>query len=338
MSGRLDGASVLITGGTGSVGHQLVDALLRDGRCDRIRVLSRSDAKQHAMAGRFRDAVSGGRLDFRMGDIRDRDAVVRSARGFNLIAHAAALKIVPSGEESPMEYVRTNILGTDNIVEAALHLDLDHVVAISTEKASAPASVYGASKLCADRVLLAGDRWRDSARTRFSVLRYGNVFGAPGSVVEVFRRQAAAGGLVVTEPEMTRFTITAGEAMGHALWALGDALGGETIVPKCRSFKVADLAEAVAPGLPIEVIGFRPGEKLHEELVTEGEGPNTFDLSARFAVLPQVDQDSAAAYAGASGGVRVAAGFRYASDDPEVLLSGDELSAMLGDAEREGGA
>lgn len=332
MAARLAGASVLITGGTGSVGHQLVDALLRDGRCARIRVLSRSDANQNAMATRFGEAVSHGRLDFRVGDIRDRDALVRSARGFNLLAHAAALKIVPSGEENPMEYVRTNILGTDNIVEAALHLDFDHVVAISTEKASAPASVYGATKLCADRVMLAGDRWRGTASTRFTVVRYGNVFGAPGSVAETFRRQAAAGGLVLTDPEMTRFTITTGEAMSHVLWALDDAPGGEILVPKCHSFRVADLADAVGPGLPRRIVGFRPGEKLHEELVTEGEAPNTLDLGERFAVLSGMDQESSAAYAGVTGGVPVAAGFRYASDDPAVLLSVAEIAALFNGA------
>lgn len=333
MTARLDGASILITGGTGSVGYQLVDALLQDGRCARIRVFSRSDAKQNAMAAHFGDAVRHGRLDFRVGDIRDRDAFSRNARGFNLLVHAAALKIVPAGEDNPMEYVKTNVLGTDNIAAVALDLAFDHVVAISTEKASAPASVYGATKLCADRILLASDRWREPSRTRFTIVRYGNVFGAPGSVAEVFRRQAAAGHLVLTDPEMTRFTITSGEAMRQVLWALDDAPGGEILVPKCRSFRVADLAEAVAPGVPKKVVGFRPGEKLHEELVTEGEGPNTFDLGDSFAVLPQMDEESAAGYVGETGGVRVAMGFRYSSEDPACLLSVDQITAMLSDDE-----
>ncbi len=331
MTTRLDGASILVTGGTGSVGHQIVEALLRDGRCARIRVFSRGDVRQQEMASRFSDAVREGRLDFRVGDVRDREALRSAARSYEILIHAAALKVVPSGESNPMEYVKTNVIGSANVADVAIDLGCAHVVAISTEKANAPASVYGATKLCADRIMLAAGDGRDSIHPRFTVVRYGNVFGSSGSVVEVFQRQAATGSLRLTDPEMTRFTITAQEAMDHVLWVLDNAPGGEIIVPKCRSFRVADLAAAVAPDAARTVTGVRPGEKRHEELITEVDGSSTLDLGARFAILPSGSGELIEAYGQATGGSRVPLGFRFFSGDPEQLLSVPEIVAMLGD-------
>ncbi len=324
------GKSLLITGGTGSFGQRLVQTLLDRHDLARIVVFSRDELKQSQMAQAdhaIRD--SGKRLRFFLGDVRDQDRLRRAMEGIDTVVHAAALKQVPASEYNPMEFVKTNILGAQNVIEAALDTGVKRVVALSTDKAAAPINLYGATKLASDKLFTAANNIKGSRDLRFSVVRYGNVMGSRGSVVPFFLDRAATGLLPITDPTMTRFNISLDEGVALVLWALEQGRGGEILVPKIPSFRIADLAEAIAPNAEHRIVGIRPGEKIHEEMVTSSDSFSTVDLGPYYAILASGDAVIQQRYLEATGATPVAPGFIYSSGTNERFLAVDELRGLI---------
>jgi UDP-N-acetylglucosamine 4,6-dehydratase len=325
----MDGASVLVTGGTGSFGRRFVTTLL--GRYDikRLVVFSRDELKQSEMAQTDLALANGDRLRFFIGDVRDQDRLRRAMEGIDTVVHAAALKQVPASEYNPMEFVKTNILGAQNVIEAALDTAVNRVVALSTDKAAAPINLYGATKLASDKLFTAANNIKGARDLRFSVVRYGNVMGSRGSVVPFFLERAATGVLPITDSTMTRFNISLDEGVDLVLWALEQALGGEILVPKIPSFRITDLAEAIAPNAEHRIVGIRPGEKIHEEMVTSSDSFSTVDLGPYYAILASGDADIQQRYLKATGATPVAHGFTYSSGTNERFLTVDELRGLI---------
>jgi UDP-N-acetylglucosamine 4,6-dehydratase len=318
----LTGKTILVTGGTGSFGSRFIEVVLRDHDPHSVRVFSRDELKQSELARRFADDT---RLRFLLGDVRDLPRLVRATRGVDLIVHAAALKQVPAAEYNPFEAVQTNVVGAENIVAAAIDNDVPLTVSLSTDKAVNPVNLYGATKLCAEKIVTQGNAYAADSPSRFATVRYGNVVGSRGSVVPLFKAQAETGVLTITDDRMTRFWITLDEAVELVLGSLSAIGGGEVFVPKIPSMRVTDLAEALAPGAELRTIGIRPGEKLHELLVTEDESRHSYELPDRYVILPE--------YASwplreVEGGSRIAEGFRYASDTNDRWLSVEQLREM----------
>jgi UDP-N-acetylglucosamine 4,6-dehydratase/5-epimerase len=319
-----NGATILLTGGTGSFGTAFVERALRDLPDSVVRIFSRDELKQSEMQARFRHHEN---LRFFVGDVRNRSRLTRAMQGADIVIHAAAMKQVPACEYNPFEAVQTNILGSQHIVDAAIDTGVRQVVALSTDKAVNPVNLYGATKLCEEKIIVQGNAYAAQSNTVLSCVRYGNVVGSRGSVVPLFRSQAATGRLTITDERMTRFWITLDQAVDLVQFALEHAVGGEVFIPKIPSMRVTDLAEAMAPGLPIDLIGIRPGEKLHEVLITADESRHTIDAGDVYVVLPEhpwwtehprwVD------------GKPVADGFAYASDTNDWWLDSDELRAIL---------
>jgi UDP-N-acetylglucosamine 4,6-dehydratase len=326
----LDGASLLVTGGTGSFGRRFVRTVMERYDLERLVVLSRDELKQSEMAREdyaVRDAKRT--LRFFLGDVRDGDRIRRAMEGIDTVVHAAALKQVPAGEYNPQEFVKTNILGAQNIIDAALDAGVRRVVALSTDKAAAPINLYGATKLVSDKLFISANNikgWRD---LRFSVVRYGNVMGSRGSVVPFFLERAPSGVLPITDPTMTRFNISLDEGVDLVLWALEHSIGGEILVPKIPSFRILDLAEAVAPLARHEIVGVRPGEKVHEEMITSSDSLSTVDLGPYYAILPSGDSELQEAYLASTGAARVEPGFTYSSGTNERFLAVDELRTLI---------
>jgi UDP-N-acetylglucosamine 4,6-dehydratase len=318
----LEGSSILVTGGTGSFGKAFLRYVLDNENPKRVVVFSRDELKQHEVRRMFDDDP---RLRWFIGDIRDRQRLERAMHGVDYVVHAAALKQVDTAEYNPFEYVQTNVNGSQNVVEAAIDQGVKKVVALSTDKASSPINLYGATKLCSDRMFVSANHYAAHHVTRFSVVRYGNVMGSRGSVIPVFRDLAAQGkSLPITDKRMTRFWITLPQAVQFVVDSFDLMAGGELYIPRIPSMKVVDLAEAVAPGSPTHEIGIRPGEKLHEVMLTEDEARHAFDLGDRFVILPQL-----ASWARTDpDGERLPDGFRYSSDNNDRWLTLDELSAM----------
>jgi UDP-N-acetylglucosamine 4,6-dehydratase len=283
---RLDGASVLITGGTGSLGKSLVEYFLNHTKVRRIVVLSRDELKQQHLRMEFQD---DSRLRWFLGDVRDLDRLKRAFHGVDYVIHAAALKQVDTGEYNPMEFIKTNVLGSQNVIDAAIDAGVKRVVALSTDKASSPINLYGATKLTADKLFIAANNFSFAYGTTFSVVRYGNVMGSRGSVIPFFREVAAQGKpLPITDLRMTRFWISIESAVKFVIDSLEMMTGGELYVPRIPSMKIVDLANAVAPGTKLEEIGMRPGEKLHEEMISADDSRRTIVLEGRFVVTPVV--------------------------------------------------
>jgi UDP-N-acetylglucosamine 4,6-dehydratase len=326
----LDGMSLLVTGGTGSFGRRLVAALLERARLRRLVVFSRDELQQSDMQAAL-PAARHPPLRFFLGDVRDRDRLHRAFAGVDYVVHAAALKQVPAAEYNPFEAVKTNVLGAQNVIEEAIDAGIRAVVALSTDKAANPINLYGATKLCSDKLFVAGNAYVGAGPTRFSVVRYGNVVGSRGSVIPLFTRLRASGVLPITDPRMTRFWITLQQGVDFVLDSLARARGGEIFVPKIPSMRVTDLAEAVAPGCRHEVVGIRPGEKLHEVLVPEDDARNAVDLGDRYAILPSFGSPRAEAWR--AEGKPLPDGFRYASDTNDRWLTVDELRRMAGQGE-----
>jgi UDP-N-acetylglucosamine 4,6-dehydratase len=278
-----EGRTILITGGTGSFGNHFTRALLDHADPAAIRIFSRDELKQSEMARRIGD----GRLRFLIGDVRDRDRLRRAAEGVDIVVHAAALKQVPACEYNPFEAVRTNILGAENVAEVCIDAGVPRAIALSTDKAVSPANLYGATKLCAERLFIQANVYAGAHQTLLSCVRYGNVVGSRGSVIPLFVDQAAAGELTVTDERMTRFWITLDQAVAFVFDCIARMQGGELFIPKIPSMRVLDLAEAVAPGLPIRYTGIRPGEKLHESLITPEEARHTVDAGWCYVVEPE---------------------------------------------------
>src|SRR5436309_2780758 len=319
----LDGATILLTGGTGSFGNAFIRRVTAQFPDAVIRVYSRDELKQSELRARFGDD----RLRFLIGDVRDRGRMTRAAQGSDVVVHAAAMKQVPACEYNPFEAVRTNVLGAQHVVDAAIDAGVDKVVALSTDKAVNPVNLYGATKLCAEKIVVQGNAYAAQSRTRLSCVRYGNVVGSRGSVVPLFRARADGGRITITDERMTRFWITLPGAVDLVLYALEHLTGGEIFIPKIPSMRVVDLAEAVAPGVPREVVGIRPGEKLHEVLLTDDESRHAIDAGDVYVVLPEhpwwVDHPRWLE------GKALDDGFVYSSDRNDRWLSKAELAALV---------
>jgi UDP-N-acetylglucosamine 4,6-dehydratase len=284
----LDKKTVLITGGTGSFGKQFIESILsRYPKVQKIIIFSRDELKQSDLKQKYpeRDYPQ---LRFFIGDVRDKERLKRACEGVDIIIHAAAIKQVDTAEYNPTECIRTNIDGAENVIHAALDCGVKDVVALSTDKACAPINLYGATKLVSDKLFAAANNIRGSKDIRFSVVRYGNVMGSRGSVIPFFMGKKESGILPITHPEMTRFNISLQAGVDMVLYALDNHLGGEIFVPKIPSYRILDIAEAIAPNCETTIVGIRPGEKLHEEMITDTDSLNTVDLGPYYAILPSV--------------------------------------------------
>ena len=320
--------SILITGGTGSLGHALVAEILqRFPAIQRLVIFSRDELKQYEMAQKFSDQQYPA-LRYFIGDVRDRSRLKRALEGIDTVIHAAALKHVPAAEYNPMEFIHTNVLGAENLIEACMDTGVKRVVALSTDKAAAPINLYGATKLCSDKRFVAANNYigRD---TVLSVVRYGNVMGSRGSVIPFFLKQAKEGVLPITDPAMTRFNISLQDGVDMVLWALENALGGEIFVPKIPSYKITDMAEAIGPSCKKQITGIRPGEKIHEEMITSSDSFNTIDLGQYYAILNASGGKSADLYAKMETAKKVPAGFCYNSGDNPRFLSIPEIQSLI---------
>ncbi|WP_040157616.1 UDP-N-acetylglucosamine 4,6-dehydratase (inverting) [Nigerium massiliense] len=321
----LEGSSILITGGTGSFGKAFITRLLNDINPRRVVIFSRDELKQYECRQLFRDDP---RLRWFLGDIRDLDRLRRAMHRVDYVVHAAAYKQVDTAEYNPFEFVKTNVLGSQNVIEASMDCGVKRVVALSTDKASSPINLYGATKLTADKLFISGNHYAASYGTRFSVVRYGNVMGSRGSVIPFFRKLALEGkSLPITDFRMTRFFITLPQAVQFVLDSFDHMQGGELYVPRIPSMKITDLAQAVAPGAEMHEIGLRPGEKLHEEMISAEEGRRALKLNdSRFVLQPDL---ATWGYTAPDHGVAVPAGFHYTSDKNDQWYSGEQMMQIL---------
>ncbi|MAK62551.1 MAG: UDP-N-acetylglucosamine 4,6-dehydratase (inverting) [Ponticaulis sp.] len=325
----LNGASILITGGTGSFGKQLVRTITENWTPRRLVIFSRDELKQYEMAQEF-PMQQHPFLRYFIGDVRDQARLEMAMRDIDYVIHAAALKHVPIAEYNPMECVKTNIMGAENVVNACIRTDVKRVIALSTDKAASPINLYGATKLASDKIFCAANNLSGRDGCRFSVVRYGNVVGSRGSVVPFFRKLVAEGAdfLPITDERMTRFWITLEQGVNFVLSSMELMEGGEIFVPKIPSTTVVDLARSVAPDLPHKVIGIRPGEKLHETMVAEDDGRSTIEIPDRFAILPALDEKLMTAWMD-RGANTVEEGFYYASNRNPERLDARGLHSML---------
>lgn len=319
----LNGASVLITGGTGSFGQRCCRVLAERYNLSRLIVFSRDETKQFEMMSWLRND----KVRYVIGDVRDKARLLEVADGVDAIIHAAALKQVPQAEYNPYEYVKTNINGTQNVIDVASAVGVKRVITTSTDKAVNPLNHYGATKLCADKLFISANFYKAAKGTLFACTRMGNLIGSRGSVIPVFRKMSEQGKVTITDPAMTRFYLTLDEAVDFVLDRLQDMRGGEIFVPRTGTMKLTDLVEAVAPGVEIEVIGIRPGEKLDEELISRHESRQTVSFESYFAVLPDyADVDE---YASATGGTSLPEGFEYTSTNADISLSIERMREIL---------
>ena len=323
----LDNSSILITGGTGSFGKEFIRNVLRTSRPRRVIVYSRDEWKQSEMQADpdFQDKS----VRFFLGDVRDKDRLCIAMRDVDYVIHAAALKQVPAAEYNPHEFIKTNVNGATNIVEAAIEAKVKRVVALSTDKAVNPVNLYGATKLCSDKVFIAANSYAGVGGTTFSVVRYGNVVGSRGSVIPLFQKQRQTGKITITNPEMTRFLITLQQGVDFVLSSLKKMVGGELFVPKIPACTVSDLADVIAPDCEKEIIGLRPGEKMHEILIPSDEARNVLEFDNHFVIQPV--QAFWGNKIGILGGVSCSEDFHYASNQNCESLSIEELTDLLVD-------
>jgi UDP-N-acetylglucosamine 4,6-dehydratase/5-epimerase len=318
---ELKGKTILVTGATGSFGTRFVETVLAEHDPHSVRIFSRDELKQSELQRRFAD---DSRLRYLIGDVRDLPRLIRATRGVDVIVHAAALKQVPAAEYNPFEAVQTNVVGAENVVSAAIENDVPVTLSLSTDKAVNPVNLYGATKLCAEKIVTQGNAYAADSVARFASVRYGNVVGSRGSVIPLFKAQAETGVLTITDERMTRFWITLDGAVRFVLDCFDLMGGGEVFVPKVPSMRVTDIADALAPGVERRIVGIRPGEKLHEVLVTEDESRHSFDLGDRYVILPEYASWPLREF----DGQRLPEGFRYSSDGNDRWLSVDELREM----------
>jgi UDP-N-acetylglucosamine 4,6-dehydratase (inverting) len=325
----LETKSILITGGTGSFGKAFVKAVLEKyPRIRRLVIYSRDELKQYEMNQVYSGADYAG-LRYFIGDIRDESRLRRALEGVDVVVHAAALKQVPAAEYNPFECIKTNVLGAQNLIEACLDSNVQRVIGLSTDKAAAPINLYGATKLCSDKLLVAANNITGSRDIRFSVVRYGNVMGSRGSVIPFFLKLRGTGVLPITDPRMTRFNISLREGVDMVLWAIENACGGEILVPKIPSYRIVDVATAIGPNCEQRVIGVRPGEKIHEEMITASDSYNTVDIGRYYAILPPSGRFTAEEYCRKFEGMPVAQGFAYESGRNSDFLSVDQLRVLI---------
>lgn len=319
-----DGKRVLITGGTGSFGKHFVARLLAQSKARAIVIFSRDELKQSELQAHYPNEP---RLRYFLGDVRDADRLRRAFDGVDYVVHAAAIKQIPAAEYNPFEAVKTNVLGAQNIIDAAIDKGVKRVVALSTDKASSPVNLYGATKLVSDKLFVAGNAYAGARDTRFAVVRYGNVMGSRGSVIPFFKKLAKAGKLPITDVRMTRFWITLDQAVDLVLTAFGEMHGGEIFVPKIPSMRLVDLAHAIVPEAELDVIGIRPGEKLHEEMISLTDARRTIDVGDHYVVLPEIAWHGQANWQGKA----MPEGFSYSSETNDTWLSAADFHALLND-------
>ena len=284
----LNNKSILITGGTGSFDKKFVETIISEYKnIKRLVIYSRDELKQFEMK-QYYPSSKYSQIRFFIGDVRDKERLIRACEGINILIHAAALKQIDTAEYNPFEYVKTNVIGAQNIIDAAFEQEVEHVVSLSTDKACAPINLYGATKLVSEKLITAANNIKGKRNIRLSVVRYGNVMGSRGSVIPLFIKQRENGVLTITHKDMTRFNITIKDSVNLVLFAIKNHLGGEIFIPKIPSYKIIDVAKAISPTCNIKEIGIRPGEKLHEELITETDSLNTIDLGEYYAMLPSI--------------------------------------------------
>ncbi|MCW8916147.1 MAG: UDP-N-acetylglucosamine 4,6-dehydratase (inverting) [Magnetovibrio sp.] len=323
------GKSILITGGTGSFGKKMVRHILKAGQAKRVIVFSRDELKQYEM-GNAPDIQGRKEMRFFIGDVRDRDRLAMAMRDVDIVIHAAALKHVPVAEYNPFEFVATNIMGAENVVQAALTTGVDRVIALSTDKAANPINLYGATKLASDKIFVAGNNLAGSRGTRFSVVRYGNVVGSRGSVIPFFQKLIDEGTdhLPITDDRMTRFWITLDQGIDFVINSLKRMYGGEIFIPKIPSMRITDLANAMAPDLPHKIIGIRPGEKLHEIMITSDDARNTTEVEGGYIIKPAMTYWEGSEEV-MNVGTPVAENFLYSSDTNTEWASKEDLLKMI---------
>jgi UDP-N-acetylglucosamine 4,6-dehydratase/5-epimerase len=321
--------SILITGGTGSLGKALTKRILSEfPQVKRLVIFSRDEQKQFQMAQEFPLSAYPSMRYF-IGDVRDAERMKRAMQGVDYVIHAAAMKHVHIAEYNPLECIKTNVIGAENVIQACLDTKVERVVALSTDKACAPINLYGATKLTSDKLFIAANNVRGLNPIRFSVVRYGNVMGSNGSVIPFFLKKREDGFLPITDPNMTRFNISLDEGVDMVLHALESAWGGEIFVPKIPSYKVVDVASAIAPSLEQKVIGIRPGEKVHEEMITPSDSFNTYDLGKYYTILPQVPTWEIADFIEAFKAKLVPEGFHYTSHSNKEWLNEEDLRQLI---------
>lgn len=321
--------SILVTGGTGSFGKAFVSRILdRFPDIHRLVVFSRDELKQFEMSQMFPESKYPG-IRYFLGDVRDEKRLRLALEDVDIVVHAAALKQVPAAEYNPFECIRTNVLGAQNLIEGCLAAGVKRVVALSTDKAAAPINLYGATKLCSDKLFIAANNIRGTRDLRFSVVRYGNVMGSRGSVIPFFHARRASGVLPITDARMTRFNISLAEGVDMVLFALANAQGGEIFVPKIPSYRITDVAQAVAPECRIEHVGIRPGEKLHEEMITHSDAPSTLDLGDYYVILPAGRDEIYQQYVKEKQATPVPQEFSYNSGSNPHFLTVDDLRQLI---------
>jgi len=318
---------ILVTGGTGSFGKKFVEIMLREYRPKKLAIFSRDELKQHDMRTSGLDHPS---LRYFIGDVRDPGRLERALHGVTVVVHAAALKQVPACEYNPFEAIQTNVMGGRNVIDAAINQGVHRILALSTDKAVNPVNLYGATKLCAEKMFVQANAYAGVKDTRFSCARYGNVVGGRGSVIPVFLEQRKRGKITITDPRMTRFWITLDQGVRFVIRCLEEMHGGEIFVPKIPSMKMLDLAECIAPGCQIETIGIRPGEKLHEALVSEDEARNTVEVEGMYVIQPSHPWWKSQNW---MNGRALPDGFRYASDTNSVWLTHKQVQALIASSE-----
>ena len=325
--------SILVTGGTGSFGKKFVATILEKfPDIKRIIIFSRDELKQFEMAQQFPPSKYP-QIRFFIGDVRDKDRLMRAFEQLDIVIHAAALKQVPTAEYNPFEAIKTNVIGAQNIIEAALDSGVKKLIALSTDKAAAPINLYGATKLCSDKLFIAANNMIGYHDIQFSVVRYGNVIGSRGSVVPFFLEKRKTGTLPITHPEMTRFNISLQEGVDLVLYALENALGGEIFVPKIPSYKILDVAMAIAPNCEHRIVGIRPGEKIHEEMITETDSLNTIEVPNYYVIVPnrpfETYEETMDKYIKHHQAKRVEEGFRYSSGKNTDWLTVEQIREQI---------
>ena len=321
----LSNSTILITGGTGSFGQKFTKMTLDKYNPKKIIIYSRDEMKQWDMAPKFNN---DSRLRYFIGDVRDKDRLSRAMDGVDYVIHAAAIKIVPTAEYNPFECIKTNIHGAMNIIDCALERNVKRVVALSTDKACNPINLYGATKLCSDKLFVAGNSYSGNRETRFSVVRYGNVMGSRGSVIPFFRSLSQAGEIPITDQRMTRFMITLEQGVELVWHAIQDSIGGEIYVKKIPSMKVVDVAKAINPVAPLKIIGIRPGEKIHEEMISLEDSMYTYEYDSYYKILPQIHEWSADPLR-IGNGIRCAENFRYSSGTNTEWMTVQQLQTWI---------
>ena len=333
----IDGKSVLIIGGTGSFGGAFVSRILKDyPGIERLVIYSRDELKQHLMAQEYSDAQYPF-IRYFLGDVRDRERLTRAMEGIDIVIHAAALKHVPAAEYNPFEFIKTNVLGAQNVIDGCLDTKVSQVIVLSTDKAAAPINLYGATKLCSDKLFIAANNIKGTRDLKFSIVRYGNVFGSRGSVVPFFLEKKKTGTLPITDPQMTRFSISLQEAVNMVLWSLENSQGGEIFIPKIPSYRIVDLANAIDPNCKQEIVGIRPGEKIHEEMVTASDSFHTLDLGDYFAILPSTNRRNLDECCKLYNAEKVTPGFAYNSGTNSSFLTIEELGKLIENVEAQTG-